>query len=995
MSCRFLIAACLLLLGAACAAEHDKPQIAIVFEAKESNGAEDLRKGADRARDAASVDIFTAEPTAKALTAGSDLDGYDLVFIDGSAEGLALSAAEIAQLSQSTRLVVVNPDGALQGNVDIAHHADIPVYWANRSVENDAALIRYLASAVTGAEARKSAAEPVVYPRQGFYHPSASGLFNDLDGYLAWYGERSDGVRYDAAKPAVGLSSYIVYYRHENTAALDLLISEIEAQGGVAVTLLRTGAADFTPFMRDGQPVIDVLLNDSERLNVRDREAGVDQIRQLGVPVLQSIPFAKGSVEDYRASPGGLAPEMTSRVVDAEWEGQFEPLAIAGVDPASSTRQYIPMEDQIEWRVERALAWAKLRRLNNADKRVVFTYWSEAGGKSDVGGDPDDFLDVPGSFQRVLAELNAAGYSLGDAPLPTAEQLAERMSREASNVGNWSQGELAKRAADGSAALVPLSQYLSWYNLLPVERRREIEAVWGPPPGKTMVSRTPDGQSVILIPRIEFGNILIAPHPMWGYLEDEEVLMSKDALPPHHQYLAFFLWLQNEWEADAWVSKFSNIVLQPGKSQGPLADDHIGIILGGLPHIHPERLGASGALSNKRKGMALTPGWYNIVTPSDASETVGELRALLNRYDGAPDAQKAGFDAAIRREVQASGLSRGLEIDVDAAELDVLATAAGDYIDELDASNMPWGGKILGDAPQGEAMSAMVAGMLGNDLDAVLEEKTSTVRAVARRLVEAVVDDGQSPRDAVQAVLKQSAPDVEAVLALAPAYVDALNTAPREIEAILAALDAEWIEPGPMGEPFRKPDTLPPGRILYNFDVRRVPTPEAEDIGATQAEALIDAYRAENDGAYPDKLAIVLFSADIARTNGVSEAQAMRLLGARFKRNWRGEVIGVELIPREELGRPRVDILITTSGTYRDHYQDKVELITEAARLAGESPEADNPVAKAMSAAIDELKASGASDKDARLLAAARVFSPRPAPHQASVSGQVRRATWR
>ncbi len=157
------------------------------------------------------------------------------------------------------------------------------------------------------------------------------------------------------------------------------------------------------------------------------------------------------------------------------------------------------------------------------------------------------------------------------------------MSRNASNIGSWAPAELAARAKSGSVALIPEASYLEWYGELPEARRREIETAWGPPPGKVMTTQSEDGTRMIVIPRLEIGNILIAPHPMWGYLEDEKVLQSKDALPPHHQYLAFFLWLRHEWKADAWVSLFSNIALQPGKSEGPLADDHIGLLLGELP----------------------------------------------------------------------------------------------------------------------------------------------------------------------------------------------------------------------------------------------------------------------------------------------------------------------------------------------------------------------------------------------------------------------------
>ena len=910
-------------------ASSELPSIAFIYEARESTGAAQMRAAADLQTSLAQVSIFTGESSGQSLTSVADVKDFDVVFLDGETPELPFSAGDIDTLKRDTRFVVVNPATDLAGNVALADHPSMELYWANRSRENDAALIAYLAQRIARNEEAFVATTPVIYPTHGFYHPAASALFNTLSDYLSWYGNRTDGHRYDTGLPTLGLSDHMIIYRQDNMAAMDAMIAEVEKQGANAIVLLRDGAVDFSHLLVDGKPIIDTLLYDGEMLDFKDREAGLAQARNLGVPLLQSLTWYKGNGDSYRVAPGGLAPELVPRVVNSERDGMLEPLVVAALDDTAATRRYLPMPEQVQWRVQRALSWAKLHRASNADKRVVFTFWSEAGGKSDVGGDPDDFLDVPSSLAALLPTMQARGYNTGTLPLPDAETLAGQMATSASNIGNWAAGELAQRASTGAVALLPEAQYRLWYDQLPAQRRSEIEAVWGPPPGKVMTTTMPDGQRYLVIPRLEFGNVLIAPHPMWGYLEDEKVLMSKDALPPHHQYLAFFLWLQREWHADAWVSLFSNLVLQPGKSEGPLADDHIGIMLGGLPHIHPERLGSNGGIGTKRKALAFAYGWYNIVAPTTS-------------------------------------------------------------VDGSESANVPWGGKILGTAPQGEVMSSMVGGMLGQDLLQALAPLSSDPDALAARLLNSVLLDGLTPDAALQrelgSTLGVSLVDAAAAqLARAVEYKALLNMAPLEIDALFAALDGQWREPGPMGEPFRNPETLPPGRLLYNFDQRRMPTVLAEDIGRKQAEALIADYQVEHEGAYPDKITLVLFSGDIAKTNGASEAQILHLLGTRVTRNWRDEITGVELIPREELGRPRVDVLVTTSGVYRDHFQDKVELIAQAAKLAAASPEADNPVREAVATITQSLIDKGESEANARLLAAARVFSPAPGAYSPSI----------
>jgi cobaltochelatase CobN len=222
-------------------------------------------------------------------------------------------------------------------------------------------------------------------------------------------------------------------------------------------------------------------------------------------------------------------------------------------------------------------------------------------------------------------------------------------------------------------------------------------------------------------------------------------------------------------------------------------------------------------------------------------------------------------------------------------------------------------------------------------------------------------------------------------LSRAREYAANLAAAPREVDALFAALDARWIPPGSMDDPLRRPDALPPGRSVYNFDSAEVPTIEAEAVGIKQAEALIQAHRAKHGGTYPASLAFAIFSGEIAKNRGVTEAQILHLLGTRAVRDTRGVVTGVELIPREALGRPRVDVMLTTSGTYRDHYPDVMALIAKAARIAAASPEADNAVRRAVEDTETQLREQGTPADRAATLARARVFAPAPGAYSPSI----------
>ena len=972
------------------------PRVAFIYSSGETTGPAEIRRAVAPFVDEVNLTLFAAGPGGDPLAADTDFAAFDLVFVDGKTDGLEKHFARLA--AARIKLAVVNAPGSLLGNVSLAEHPDLAVYWAQASQKNYAGLVRYLLVRVLGRTSPVLTAAgvppPLVYPTEAFYHPDAPapGFFRTLPEFLAWYRARpiAPGIhRYDPAQLTLGLYSHLSLFQQENIPHLDALVRATERRGANIITVLgRSSPPLGTLLQLDGRTVIDALIFGSERLHQTNYQAGIAEARRLGVPLLKALNHSRLTPDEFAASPTGLHPDFTSHLVSSERDGMIEPLVVAARGAARGARHFnAPLPGQIEWRIARALAWAKLHRAPNSAKRVVFTYWSEGGGKANIGGDPDDFLDVQGSLVRILAEMKAQGYDTGPSALPDRDTLAQRMALQASNVGTWAPGELAARVKSAEVTLLPEETYRTWFDSLPAVRRAEIVEMWGPPPGDIMVHTDATGKRFLVIPKIQFGHILVAPHPDWGYLQANKALMSVGALPPHHQYLAFFLWLQRDFKANAWVSLFTNLVLQPGKNEGPAADDHVGIMLGSLPHIHPERLGANGGVGNKRKALAQTAGWYNLVVPSDATEQLFELRARLARYTTQADAKlRADAEPLIRAEILRTGLDRALTpLDPATAPFPELIKNVEAFLLDLERAHMPHGSKILGDAPTGSALSDMVTGMLGAELRATLAPLTPSPAVAARPLVAAVVLQGRAPAEALTMQLGKTSDAAEAQLARALDYANRLRTAPREISGILDALSGRYLEPGPMDEPLRQPAALPPGRSLYNFDQDAIPTAEAEAIGVRQAEALIAAHREKHGGLHPTKLAFVIWSGEIAKNHGVTEAQILHLLGTRVMRDARGAVTGVELIPREALGRPRVDVLATTSGAYRDHYQDKVELIAQATRLAAASPEADNPVSVATRAAAAKLTAAGESPERVAALSHARVFSPAPGAYSPSI----------
>jgi magnesium chelatase subunit H len=170
------------------------------------------------------------------------------------------------------------------------------------------------------------------------------------------------------------------------------------------------------------------------------------------------------------------------------------------------------------------------------------------------------------------------------------------------------------------------------------------------------------------------------------------------------------------------------------------------------------------------------------------------------------------------------------------------------------------------------------------------------------------------------------------------ARVDELMAQDHEIDGLLHALDGRFVRPAPGGDLLRTPAILPTGRNLHGFDPFRIPSAYAVKDGARQAERLLEKHMADGH-AYPASIAMVLWGTDNLKSEGGPIAQALALMGARPRFDGYGRLAGAELLSLQELGRPRVDVVITLSGIFRDLLPLQIKLLAEAAFMAASADE--------------------------------------------------------
>lgn len=418
---------------------------------------------------------------------------------------------------------------------------------------------------------------------------------------------------------------------------------------------------------------------------------------------------------------------------------------------------------------------------------------------------------------------------------------------------------------------------------------------WGSAPGKLMVLN-----NELLLPGLQFGNVFIGPQPPRGWEVNEELLHANLSVPPPHQYLALYQWLQKSFKADALIhlGRHSTYEFLPRHSVGLSEDDYSVLIAGNLPGIYPYIVdGVGEGIQAKRRGLAvmidhLTPP----LSTTPLYDDLLELRQLIETYEANENnADSAAAKRAIlniRQMIDTLNLREELIASMD-AELQVrgitfdevndelLVHEIGHYLTKLQEKFMPLGLHVFGRDWSEDARKTMLNSMLaGKPGDAKLEQALL-----------------QSPL--------------------------------QERTALLHALDGGFVAPGKGNDPIRTPEALPTGRNFHALDGSLLPTRLGYELGRELANSALQKNQ-QNPAA---KEAVILWASDVVRDEGTMIAFGMHLLGIKPVWNSRGILQGIERVPLQDQQQRR-DTLFITSGLFRDLYGQQLELLDKAVLMA-------------------------------------------------------------
>ena len=885
----------------------------------------------------------------------------------------ALPTTSINVMSPPTRLRAINMDK------DQAQR--VFDYYVGGTRVNQERLFQYLRAVINGGDLA-AIAPPVALPNGGIYHPSYDKLvFDTLPAYLSWW-EQKTGRKWGQA-PVVGVETSSSYISDGQLRMLDELALAIEKSGALPVMFYRgsrvararteaVAAASSRPAAAAGRPsagaddpsgfpnpketktvAVDeplITLNGKHILHVllvntflgSNPDARKAWHQAMGIPAVNVLSYRSGTRADYLKDMVGVNSfYLPFTLTNAEYMGLQDPVVFT----ANEGGELVPMPEQMNMLVGKALNLARLQTMPNADKQVALFFWNHPPGEKNQGASN---LNVPRSIEYLVDRLKAEGYAFDATTEKDIISAVAQMLRP-----NYRAGTLPELMKTAHWDFLPVADYKRWYATLPVAIRDSVEKFWGPPEKSYWIAKK-NGVTGFVIPRMKLGKLLVMPQPSRGESaashHDEKKLFHDVKVPLNHFYMASYLWVREQYKADAIVhfGTHGSQEWTPGKERGLWAYDDPNILVGNTPIVYPYIVdNISEAIHVKRRGRGVivshqTPAF----APAGLSDDFVKINDLIREYQSLDSGLvKESNKKLIIEQAVKMNIHKDLKVKVADLErnFDSFMRDVEDYLEDLGAAMQPLGLHTMGrDAERGHLISNVMQ-MLGQPL----YERTGVRSAKAAfkgdykqlqqtkpyRFVEDYVFADKS-------VSELTDPQLRALAIKGRKFLVDLSAA-WEIEGISQGLAARWIDPSYGGDPIRNPDALHTGRNMYGFDPSRVPTRAAFDAGKVSVEQLIAEYQ-RTHGKFPEKLAFTMWSSETMRHLGMLEAQILYAMGVKPQWDEGGRVIGMEVIPMAQLGRPRIDAVISLTGLYRDQFPNVMERFNEAIGMLANLKESDS-----------------------------------------------------
>ena len=834
------------------------------------------------------------ETASQADSLAAIFNQYDLVILDAVSVREASAAFDnyadaISKVDSAVVAFSYLKNTKLNKALNIEKASTLQAYWMNAGRRNLDNMLSFIAANIIKKPSNNSALianaavpAPIIFPHQGIYHPELPNLIiNDLVEY-----KKRRSAKPEQPKIAILLQRALI--ESEQTQLIDATIAQLEAKGAYVVPFffkLSPVTNDYShllqlPITKDGQVVgqqtdVDLIINFRNIHWANQRKV---EFEKFNVPVMQAMTYYAGDKETWEADMQGVSANMMSfTLVLPENAGVIDPMIVAAMNMADQEIEVI--DYQLEHLVNKAINVVNLKYKANKDKKLTLFVW----GDKDVGA---SFMNIPKSIEAISQRLANEGYN-------TAERDAEYFVANAKKILDpfYRDYQLTELLDHDLAELMPIDDYLSWFNALPTELTQKITDHWGKPQDNFMAVEK-DGKHFFILPRIRNGNMLIMRQPPRSDSKnDENMIYHQGLVPINHFYLAAYYYAREYWQSDAIVhlGTHGSQEYLGGKERGLSIYDQGNLAVWDTPVVYPFIVDDVGeAMQTKRRGRATVIS--HMTPPFAAAGLEGEIRNLHELMHQYKQLDQGGVKP--KTAVQLTQLCFDTNICKDLAweqaqidqAFDEFIDALHIHLEALATANQPLGLHTFGYIPEQALTISTLVQMLGNDFTARASEfeheyYTASLTGEdneddsdnhSHTYHEKSHDEGNENNDDksldtsaenditrlsgyltvknyITAAADQSAErpvpitelttELQADIARGQKLYQSMASI-HELDAMVDFLSAKYIPVKSGGDPIRHPESLATGYNLFGFSPARVPTQAAFEQGKELTEQI-------------------------------------------------------------------------------------------------------------------------------------------------------------
>ncbi len=912
--------------------------------------------------------------TCVGMEEAKNLDRYDAVLMYG--RGLYLDSVQLQSLDRAARKgipvftnTLKNFSFVVNRNLDSLHIEKLQRYFSNPCRENYRNMLRYVRSISTpGRLGDMEYSEPIAMPSNMYYHLEAGKYFdkaNQLTEYLKHKG------LYNPSGKNIAFISGVNFPVENNRAHIDTLVRRLTAGGYNVYPLTATGKPR-ERMIKEVKPQAIIYLPMGRLGN----DSLINWAYDNSIPLFMPYPLTQPREEWLDVNNPISGGTLNARIVVPEIDGGMTPLCISTQDASpEGYLLYNPDKERMNAFMEQFGCFMNLSEQSNADKKIAVGYFKSPGKDALLASG----MEVVPSLYNFLKRLKKEGYNVDG--LPTSlDEFRHQIMKHGSLMGDYAPAAQKKFMNVADPLWINKEDYEKWAKeiLLP-EKYAQVEQRYGKAPGSLLTR----GDS-IAVAALRFGNVLLFPQPRPALGNDDfKLVHGVDVVPPH-SYIAPYLYMQKAFDADAMIhfGTHGNLEFTPGKNAGLSQADWAEVLIGNRPHFYFYTTGNVGeAIIAKRRSHAVIV--THLTPPYVESGLRQKYNALIeNLHEAIADPSQN--TNSLKRDVMNLGIHRDLELDsVSSGTYSVDELKKIDsFVEELANEKITGAYYVMGEPYCSKDMITSVLAITADELAYNRAKKDYEKGRISKEYLQdfTFISHHYLPeaKRYLSQILEGSIPSIQNEGENALEVLRLLTaSAGAEIDAMVNALRGIPVHPAPGGDPVLNPNVLPMGRNMYSINAEATPGPQAWEKGVALAEQTLSDYR-EKHGEYPKKVSYTFWAGEFISSQGATVAQALWMLGVEPIRDEQGRVMDLKLISSEELGRPRINILVQVSGQLRDIASSRLKMITDAVRLASEAQDDVYPnyVADGCLEQEKTLIDKGESPKRARELSKMRVFGP-------------------